>query len=196
MRVIQPIVARLLACALLLGSTITTAQEVALKAGVFDPPRQAPDFALPGSNGDELKLSTYLGKVVVLGFGFTSCPDVCPATLAVLAQARKKLAAQAGQMQVIYITVDPARDTPEQMRKYLGNFDPTFIGGTGTVQQLNTVRQNYGIVAERKEFGASYTMAHSSFVYLIDRTGKLRALMPYGHSADDYAHDVRALLAK
>jgi protein SCO1/2 len=82
----------------------------ALKAGVFDPPRLAPDFALRGSDGSELKLSTYRGKVVLLGFGFTSCAAVCPITLGTLAQAHKKLGAQASELQVIYITVDPERD--------------------------------------------------------------------------------------
>ena len=165
-----------------------------LKAGVFDPPRAAPDFLLQGSNGSELKLSTYRGKVVLLGFGFTSCQAVCPITLGTLAQAKKKLGAQADDLQVIYITVDPERDDAAQLKKYLSSFNATFVGGTGTDTQLAAVRKDYGIAAE-KVAGPDGSYTHSSFIYLIDREGRLRALMPFGHVADDYVHDVRILLA-
>jgi len=181
---------------LLFTAAVSATDETALKAGVFSPPRQAPDFSLSGSNGSELKLRSYRGKVVVLAFGFTSCPDVCPITLATLAQARKKLGAEGNELQVVYITVDPERDDAERMRTYLASFDPTFIGGTGTAERLAAVRKEYGINATRQALGTSYLYAHSSFTYLIDREGKLRALMPYGHSADDYVHDLRILMAK
>lgn len=166
----------------------------ALKAGVFDPPRAAPDFTLAGSNGAELKLSSYRGKVVLLGFGFTSCTAVCPITLGTLKQVNKKLGAQAGELQVIYITVDPERDDAPRLKKYLSSFDPAFIGGTGTEAQLAAVRKDYGIAAE-KVAGPDGSYTHSSFIYLIDREGRLRALMPFGHVPDDYVHDVRLLLA-
>ncbi|HEU4602315.1 MAG TPA: SCO family protein [Steroidobacteraceae bacterium] len=167
-----------------------------LKAGVFDPPRAAPEFTLQGSNGHPLKLSDFRGKIVILGFGFTSCPDVCPTTLGVLAQAHKKLGAQGKDVQVVYITVDPERDTPERMHAYLNSFDSSFVGGTGTAEQLAAVRKEYGIQANRKQYGANYTFGHSSFIYFIDRKGLLRALMPYGHSPDDYVHDAKLLLAQ
>jgi protein SCO1/2 len=165
-----------------------------LKAGVFDPPRQAPDFALLGSNGGELKISQYHGKVVLLAFGFTSCTAVCPTTLNTFAQARHRLGAAAGDVQVVYITVDPQRDDSARLKKYLGGFDATFVGGTGTQQQLAAVRKNYGISTQRQNLGDSYTYEHSSFTYLIDRSGRIRALMPYGHSPDDYVHDLTLLL--
>jgi protein SCO1/2 len=178
----------------LLAATIATADDAGFRAGTFSPPRVAPDFSLRGSDGTELMLSRFRGKVVILGFGFTSCPSVCPNTLAVLAEARKKLAAEADELQIVYITVDPERDDTERMRKYLGSFDPTFIGGTGSADELAAVRQSYGITATREDFGTSYEFSHSSYTYLIDREGNLRALMPYGHSADDYVHDVEILL--
>jgi protein SCO1/2 len=179
---------------LLLAATAAAADAPALKAGVFSPARPAPDFSLQGSDGRELKLSQYRGKVVILGFGFTSCPDVCPTTLGTLAQARRNLGAAAGNIQVIYVTVDPERDNAERMKKYLAGFDKSFVGGTGTAAQLNAVRNEYGVLAEKKTFGSDFTYSHSSFTYLIDRAGKLRALMPYGHGPDDYAHDVKLLL--
>ena len=168
-------------------------QGAALKAGTFDPPRQAPDFTLQGSNGAELKLSAYRGKVVLLGFGFTSCTAVCPITLGTLKQVNKKLAEQASQMQVIYVTVDPEHDDAARLKKYLSSFDPAFIGGTGSDAQLAAVRRDFGIAAE-KVAGPDGSYTHSSFIYLIDRAGRLRALMPFGHVADDYVHDVRILL--
>ena len=173
---------------------MSAAEPPSLRAGVFSPARMAPDFSLSGSNGAELKLSHYRGKVVVLGFGFTSCPDVCPTTLATLAQARKRLGGLADELQVVYITVDPERDTAERMRAYLAAFDRTFIGGTGTASQLDAVRKEYGIAASRKSHPAGYSYAHSSFIYLIDRQGRLQALMSYGHSADDYVHDLKILM--
>ncbi len=184
----------LLASILLSAASARADDGATLKAGVFDPPRVAPDFALRGSAGSELKLSTYRGKVVLLGFGFTSCAAVCPITLGTLAQAHKKLGAQAGELQVIYITVDPERDDAAQLKKYLSGFNPTFVGGTGTEAQLAAVRKDYGIAAE-KVAGPDGSYTHSSFIYLIDREGRLRALMPFGHVADDYVHDVRILLA-
>ena len=179
---------------LLLVASVDAADAPALKAGVFDPPRQAPDFALQGSDGHDLKVSQYRGKVVLLAFGFTSCADVCPTTLATFAQTRKQLGATASAVQVVYITVDPERDVPERMKKYLAGFDPSFIGGSGSPAQLAAVRKDYGISAEKKSFGSAYTYAHSSFVYLIDRRGRIRALMPYGHGPDDYVHDLTILL--
>jgi protein SCO1/2 len=177
-----------------LAAALKVAAAAELKAGVFDPPRTAPDFSLRGSDGAELKLSRYRGKIVILEFGFTSCADVCPTTLAALAQARRELGDGAKDLQIVYITVDPERDDAARLRSYLTAFDPSFIGGTGTPEQLAAVRREYGIAASRTTQGSSYAFSHSSFTYLIDREGRLRALMPYGHAPGDYAHDVKILL--
>jgi len=184
---------------LCLGANAASTAE--LRAGVFDPPRAAPDFSLKSSNGSELKLSRYRGKVVALGFGYTHCPGVCPTTLAYLAEARKRLAAAGDNFQVVYVTVDPERDNQEQLKTFLASFDPSFVGGTGTPEQLAAVRKAYGITLSDKIFvetlpKSTYFLDHSSFIYLIDRTGQLRAMLPFGVSADDMEHDVRVLLAK
>ncbi len=174
------------------------ADKTGLKSGVFDPPRPAPEFLLRGSNGSDFKLSRYRGKVVALGFGYTFCPDVCPTTLVELAQVRKKLGADAKDFQVIYVTVDPERDDAERLRKYLSAFDESFVGATGTPEQLAGVRKDYGIsIAKKTVEGHPYTylVHHSSFVYFIDREGQLRAMLPFGgRTVDDIAHDIRALL--
>jgi protein SCO1/2 len=183
----------LLTCA---GPGIVHADGTALKAGVFSPARMAPDFTLRGSNGADVVLSHFRGKVVLLSFGYTSCTEVCPITLAVLARARTALGPAGADLQVVYVTVDPERDNAGRMHAYLANFDPTFIGGTGTAEQLAGVRKAYGITATKLPGANGYGIAHSSFVYLIERDGSLRAMMPFGHSAEDYVHDVRLLLKK
>lgn len=165
-----------------------------LKAGVFEPPRQAPELALKGSDGAQLRLNRFKGKVVLLGFGFTSCADVCPVTLAVLASARKNLGEAAKDVQVVYVTVDPERDDAARMRDYLAHFDPSFLGGTGTAAQLEAVRKSYGVHANKLASTQGGAIDHSSSIYLIDRDGKLRAMMPYGRAAADYVHDVKVLL--
>src|SRR5262245_36689704 len=180
------------------AATESTTQRAApaLKAGVFDPPGLAPEFSLHGSDGAGMTLARYRGKVVLMAFGYTSCAAVCPVTLATLADARRRLGPAADAVQVIFVTVDPERDDAPRMKDYLDEFDPSFVGATGGPDVLAAVRQKYGVTARKQVMGDDYVMDHSSSIYLIDRTGKLRALMPYGHSADDFVHDIKLLLAQ
>jgi len=168
----------------------------ALKAGVFEPPRAAPEFSLRGSDGAELTLARYRGKVVLMSFGFTHCAAVCPITLATLAEAKKGLGNAAAAVQVIFVTVDPERDDVARMKTYTAAFDASFVGATGTPDALAAMRRSYGVTARKQVTSDGYVMDHSSSIYLIDRTGKLRAQMPYGHSAGDFVHDVKLLLAQ
>ena len=132
---------------------------------------------------------------MLLAFGYSSCTAVCPITLNTLALARRKLGREADAVQVVYITVDPERDTPARLKQFLRSFDATFIGGTGTEKQLEQVRKEYGVSATKIAYpNNTYSYDHSSFTYLIDRNGRIRALMPYGHSPDDFANDVSLLL--
>jgi protein SCO1/2 len=185
----------------LMFSAARAASTPELRGGVFDPPRMAPDFSLKGSNGSEIKLSGYRGKVVALAFGYTHCPSVCPTTVAFLAEARRKLGPGSADFQVLYVTVDPERDNPDRLKAFLTHFDPTFVGGTGAPDQLAKVRKDYGITVSDKIFvetmpKSEYFLDHSSFIFLIDRTGRVRDMMPYGVSADDIEHDIKVLLAK
>ena len=182
------------AAALMSGLAAAAAEAPAFKAGLFDPPRPAPDFSLQGTDGRELRMSQYRGKVVLLAFGYSSCTAVCPVTLATFAEARRALGPAAADVQVVYVTVDPERDVPARLQAFLHNFDASFIGGTGTAQQLAGVRRDYGISAQKIPARDSYSYSHSSFTYLIDRSGRIRALMPYGHSPEDYVNDLRLLL--
>jgi protein SCO1/2 len=187
---------------LLLGLSLAQAAEPAkpgpapaLKAGVLSPVMAAPPLALRGTDGRPVDLARFKGKVVLVAFGFSNCGEVCPITLATLAGARKRLGADASQVQVVYVTVDPERDTEAQMKKFLGSFDPTFIGGVGTRAQIDAAQKSWGISASKKTFpDGTYSIGHSSSVYMIDREGGLRAVMPYGHTSDDFVHDLRILL--
>jgi len=169
------------------------------KSGVFDPPRLAPDFTLDGSNDAPLTLSAYRGKVVALAFGFSYCPRICPVTLAKLAQVSSKLGASANELQVLFVTVDPDRDTPARLREFLSFFNPAYLGGTGEKAKLEALRQLYGVSATRAvsdNAKLGYEVHHSASIYLIDREGKLRLLVPFGKSVDDILHDVQLLLKK
>jgi protein SCO1/2 len=182
---------------LLLAASAGAAPVAGLKSGLFEPPRAAPAIGLQASNGSAFDLAAYRGKLVVLEFGFTHCTEVCPVSLASLAQARKLLGAQAADLQVVFVTVDPARDSVPVLRSYLAQFDPGFIGVSGTQQQVDAVLKAYGISATRKMVEGSktdYTMHHSSYLYFVDRRGMLRALMPFGRPAAEIAHDADLLL--
>ena len=188
-----------LVLSLLLAVSAAAGNVAGLKSGVFEPPRAAPEIALRASDGSDFKLSKYRGKLVVLEFGFTHCAEVCPVSLASLAQARKKMGAAAAGLQVVFITVDPARDTAPHLREYLAKFDPSFVGLTGSQAQIDAVLKAYGISATRKMIDGSktdYTMHHSSYLYFVDRQGMLRALMPFGRPADEMVHDATLLLQK
>jgi protein SCO1/2 len=189
-----------LALALLLGATAVGAGATAadaLKAGVLSPVMAAPELALAGTDGRPLNLARFRGKVVLLAFGFTNCGEVCPITLATLAGARRKLGEAATDVQVVYVTVDPERDDAAQMKKFLGSFDPTFVGGVGTRAQIDVAQRSYGISSTKNvNPDGSYTIGHSSSIYMIDRQGGLRAVMPYGHPAADFVHDLSLLLQR
>jgi len=171
--------------------------EQGLRSGTFEPPREAPAFSLDGSNGKKLSLRDHLGKVVILQFGFTSCQKVCPVTLARLTEVYKKLGSAARDVQLIYVTVDPKRDSPERLREHLAAFNPSFLGATGTPDELAAVRKTYGVVAEQvvsRNQALGYEVNHSSSLYLVDRQGKVRGLVPFGTPADDIVHDLELLL--
>jgi protein SCO1 len=167
-----------------------------LKAGVFEPALPAPGLALPATTGKPFNLTDYRGKVVVLAFGYTHCQAVCPVTLAMLAQAQQLMGADAAHAQVVFVSVDPARDSVQQLAGYLKGFDPRFVGLGGSAAAVSAVMQAYGVNAERHPVGTGgdYVIAHSSSIYFIDRKGRLRAMLPFGRPAADVAHDVRALL--
>lgn len=168
-----------------------------LRGGTIQPPNDAPDFSLTDHNGQPFRLSQQRGKVTLLFFGFTSCPDVCPTALADMRNVRRELGTDAEQVQVVLISLDPERDTPERLKQYLAKFDPSFLGLRPTPAQLAPLLKDYGVSAIRRDLPGSalkYTIDHSAFTYVIDKAGHWRVLFSHAMSTEDMASDLRYLV--
>lgn len=192
---------RLLAFAVIavLSATIEAAAAPGFRGGTLDPPRPAPEIALRTHEGAEFRLSRHRGDVVAITFGYTFCPDVCPTTLAELAQVRARLGPAAARFRVIFVTVDPERDGPERLRAYTQAFDRTFTGLTGTAAELAAVQKAYGVIVRKQTVrgtSAAYLVDHSALVYVVDPEGRLRLMFPFGTSVDDMTHDIGLLLRR
>ena len=157
----------------------------------------AKGFNLPDTDGRMRSLAEFKGKVVAMFFGYTQCPDVCPTTMAELAEAKKLLGADGDKLQVIFVTVDPERDKPAVLKAYMANFDPSFIGLVPTPAQLEQVAKDYKVYYKKAEGATptSYTMDHSAATYIYDTQGRLRLYARYGGGAQVLASDIRKLLA-
>jgi protein SCO1/2 len=156
----------------------------------------ARDFSLTDQNGQRRSLKDFRGKVVVLFFGYTQCPDVCPTTMAELAQTRKLLGADGERVQVLFVTVDPERDTPQVLKGYMANFDPSFLALRGTSEELAAMAKDYKVYFKKVEgkTPTSYSMDHSAASYVYDPQGQLRLYTRYGGGAPALASDIRLLL--
>lgn len=154
------------------------------------------DFHLTDQNGKPRSLVDFKGKVVLLFFGYTHCPDVCPTTLAKLAQVRKSLGTDAGRVQVLFVTVDPARDTPQRLVQYLAQFNPSFVGLWGNETAIAQTAKAFKVAHEihHDTQGHGTTVDHSGGVYAFDSRGRLRLYISQGEPAADIAHDIRLLL--
>ena len=151
---------------------------------------------LTGHDGKARTLADFRGKVVVLFFGYTHCPDICPTTLADVAAAVKSLGKDAARVQVLFVTVDPERDTPEVLSNYVPAFDTTFLGLYGDVAATQRAAKEFRIFYEKRPGSAAgaYTVDHSAQSYVIDGQGRLRLLVRHDRIAQDLADDLRALL--
>jgi len=156
------------------------------------------DFTLTGGNGP-VSLHDFAGKVVTIYFGYTSCPDVCPAALGMLGQALRKLPEEeAAQVQPLFISVDPDRDTPERMQNYVTFFFPSMLGLTGTAEQLAEVAKRYAIYFARVELEDSalgYAMDHSSVIFILNREGRIQEVSQHGDTEQDLLRKLRDVLA-
>lgn len=155
-----------------------------------------PDFRLTDHNGTERALADFRGKVVTLFFGYTHCPDVCPTTLSDMAKALKELGPDAQRVQVLFVTVDPKRDTPELLKGYVPAFNPTFLGLYGDAVATAKVTKDFKIYAAERPGSTpeSYTVDHSAQSMVFDTKGRLRLMLPYGTPGDKIASDLRILL--
>ncbi len=154
------------------------------------------DLPLPDQHGKDRSIKDFAGKVVVVFFGYTQCPDVCPTSMSELAEVKRSLGADGDRLQGVFVTVDPERDTPEMLAGYMASFDPTFIALRGTPEQLAAVAKDFKLYYKRidGQTPTSYTMDHSAGSYVYDTKGRLRVYHRYGAGAQSLAADVRALL--
>lgn len=162
---------------------------------VLQSPDAAPNFTLQGANGD-ISLSDFHGKMVILYFGYTFCPDVCPASMSAIANALEQIGKKAERVQVMMISVDPERDTPAEVDAYTKHFNPNFVGVTGSPQEVAQVATLYGIYYAKAEGSAAsgYLVEHTATLMVIDEKGALKLLLPFGVTAEEIAADLNYML--
>jgi len=154
------------------------------------------DFQLTGHDGRPRTLADFRGKVVVLFFGYTQCPAVCPTTLAELAEAMKQLGPEAARVQVLFATVDPDRDSADLLSKYVPAFDPTFLGLYGDAEATARTAKEFRVFYQKQpgQTPGSYTVDHSAGTFVFDPQGRLRVYVSYGQGPEVFVHDIRELL--
>jgi protein SCO1/2 len=157
----------------------------------------AKDFALKDADGKVRTMADFKGKVVVLFFGYAQCPDVCPTTMTEMAQVKQQLGKDGGKLQVLFVTVDPARDTPEVMKAYMGAFDPSFVALIPTADELAATAKDFKVYFKKVDgkTPTSYSMDHSAASFVYDTQGRLRLYARYGAGVPSMVSDVKALLA-
>jgi protein SCO1/2 len=155
------------------------------------------DFALPDFNGKQRTLADFKGKAVVIFFGYTQCPDVCPTTMAEMATVMKQLGPLADKVQVLFVTLDPERDTPELLSKYVPSFDPRFLGLVGDKAATEKIAKEFKVFYQKvpgKQPG-SYTIDHTAGSYAFDPQGRIRLFIRHGQGAEPIVHDLKLLLS-
>jgi protein SCO1 len=156
----------------------------------------ARSFELTGHDGKRHTLADFKGKVVLVFFGYTQCPDVCPTTLARFAAVAKQLGADADQLQVLFVSVDPERDTPELLSKYVPAFDARFLGLFGTAEETARTAKEFKVIYQKQpgKTDQTYTIDHSAGTYAFDKAGRVRLFFKHEASVEDVVHDLRVLL--
>lgn len=154
------------------------------------------NFTLTDQNGIALSLADFRGKVVLLSFGYTHCPDICPTTMFTMQRLVKMLGDDASRVQVLFITLDPERDTPQRLAAYMEYFNPGFIALTGTIEEIGNVAKQYGTRFEKEALDdkGEYSIAHSGVIYLIDQEGRIRLFFKSVAGAKDIFPEVKRLL--
>ena len=154
------------------------------------------EFSLTGPDSEKVDAKSLLGKPALIFFGFTNCPHVCPTTLTQLSVVMKKLGSQAGDIQVVLVSVDPGRDTPEVMRSYTASFGPWLLGLTGTEEALDAFRKNYGVYAamESSDSKGEYNVMHSTAIFAFDAQGRVRLLISDVTDSDAVVSDLKQLI--
>jgi len=168
----------------------------AYQGSLIEPPIPAKDFVLTDQHRQPFHLADYQGEVVLLFFGYTYCPDVCPATLTDLKFIFDQLGEQSDKVKFVFITVDPDRDTPDQLERHLKLFNPNFIGLTGEFTELEKVWGDYGVYRAKQDSTSdtAYLVEHTARVYVIDQSNQLRLTFPFGMDREGMLKDIQQLL--
>jgi protein SCO1/2 len=176
-------------------ATYLSSRPIAFEGVLISPAKPMPDFTLQSAQGD-IALSSFRGKLVVLYFGYTNCPDICPLSLANVRQAMDKLGDKANDVQVLFISVDWKRDTPERLASYAAAFHPDFIGLTGSQAQIDSVTRDFGIfyLLNVPDANGYYSVDHSASMLVLDRNGALTLTWPNGTPPDSIASDLLKLI--
>lgn len=156
----------------------------------------ARDFDLISQNGERVTLSSFQGKIAIIFFGFTNCPDVCPTTLLEFSRTHELLGAKSDQIQVLFVTVDPERDTPERLKTYMQAFHPSFLALSGSIDQINAVTKEFKIIHQKVKGSSEgvYSIDHSAGSYVFDKNGRVRLFVPYGAEPQKLAEDILQLI--
>ncbi len=182
---------------ILLTVTLGCARSEPLRGQQLDPPREVPDLSARDHRGQVFRFKDQRGKVVLVFFGYTTCPDVCPATLALWQKVYQRLGRDSSRVRFVFVTVDPERDTAPKVKEYLALFNPEFVGLVGTEQELRPIYRAFGAVYEKVPQPKSvigYLVAHTATVSVVDAQGRWRLRLPPDTSVEDYLHDLQILL--
>jgi len=172
----------------------------ALRGPLLLDPWEKPNFSLTDTDGKSFDfLADTEGFVTLLFFGYTYCPDICPVHMANLGAVLKRMDPQiSGKVKVVFVTTDPARDTPERVRKWLNTFDPSFVGLIGSLDSVNAIQQRVGlppaVLIEAEEAGAPYAVGHAASVVAYTRDNKAHVMYPFGIRQEDWVHDIPLLV--
>jgi len=158
-------------------------------------PLEAPLFTLTSHQGAVVHSTDWPGRVLVVFFGYTSCPDVCPLTLTHLTRAFQIMGEDGGQVQVLFVTVDPERDTPQRLREYLASFHPSYLGLTGTEEEIREVALEFGVFFARSGEGEGYTVDHTARTFVVAPDGTIPLTFPVTATPEEMARDLSALLS-
>lgn len=193
----RPRMIPLAALALVAGLLLGGCGAPSFRGTVLDPPVPVPDFQLVDEHGQPFRLSDQRGRVVLFFFGYSSCPDVCPTTLATWRRVHEALGEDAERVRFVFVTVDPERDTPERLGMHVDAFQPDFVGLTGSQAELEAVYQVFDVFHEKDTSSQSalgYLVSHNATTFVVDPQGQWRLRESYGTLVEDLVHDIRQLI--
>ena len=201
MTLVKTVVLTLALCAALAGCDklgLAPKAEASFRGADITGADYAKTLSLPDASGQPRTLGDFKGKVTVVFFGYTQCPDVCPTTMAELAQVKKSLGTDGEKLQAVFVTIDPERDTPEILKSYMASFDPDFVALRGTLEQTQATAKEFKVYFAKVpgKTEGNYTMDHSAGAFIFDAKGNVRLFERYGAGAEGLTADVKALIAQ